>query len=102
FLDESFLDLLEQVPSKWRIDKRLFCSAVRRRFPDLYRYPMARRHNLEDWAELLGKESPVRTFALRELSDTKSGVWDWFDREACLRFVEGLGQSGDGKKRRTL
>lgn len=101
FVDEAFLDLLEEIPSKWRIDKNLFCSAVRRCFPDLYRYPMARLHNLEDWAELLGKDSPVRTFALRELSDTRSGVWDWFDREACLRFVEGLGRS-DGPKRRSL
>jgi asparagine synthetase B (glutamine-hydrolysing) len=89
-LDENILDFLELLPARLRFEKNLFCSAMRRRFPELYRYPMARTHNLEDWAELLARASPVRAFALRELADEASGIWQWFDRQACLRFLDEL------------
>ena len=93
-LDEDIIDFLEEVPDHWRIEKRLFRNAVRRRFPSLYEIPIAKENNLENWGDLLAREgSHVRNFALEQLGDEKSNVWEWFDREACQRFVSNLKKS---------
>lgn len=93
-LDEEIIEFLEEVPDSWRIEKRLFRHTVSHRFHDLYKIPIARENNLENWGELLAREgSHVRNFALEQIGDKNSKIWEWFDRENCQRFVSNLKSS---------
>jgi hypothetical protein len=58
-LDEPILDFLARVPQPPRFDKQLYREAMLRTYPQLARFPAARRDNLEDWTALLAAETPV-------------------------------------------
>ena len=91
-LDDSILDFMAKVPDSLRIDKMLFREVVKHQYPDLARFPYAKRYNFEDWWKLLVTESPVREFALEELNDRSSGIWEFLDPEALMKILEGLGK----------
>jgi hypothetical protein len=89
-LDESLLDFLAMVPTRLRIDKLLYRRAMARKYPALWKFDVARRNNLEDWSRLLVEETQVRRFALQQLDDEKSGIWDYFDPRALRRVLDSL------------
>lgn len=89
-LDEALLDLIGRVPARLRDDKRLFCRAAARGAPDLWRIPLAKRGNLEDWEDLLATASPVRAHVESELGDVVSGAWEMFDPRAVAALLPPL------------
>jgi asparagine synthase (glutamine-hydrolysing) len=91
-LDEALLDFNARVPARLRVDKRLFCRAAARAAPEIFRIPLAERGNLEDWGALLASASPVRAHVEEELADTRSGIWEMFDRRALAALLPPLGR----------
>ncbi len=87
-MDNAILDLIEHLPKPCRDDKALLYHTVRWRYPELAGIDYASRTNLEDWNELLAADTPVRRYALAELSDTASGIWDLLDREAVRALLD--------------
>ena len=90
-VDETLLDFNARVPAALRADKRLFCRAAARGAPELWRIPLARSGNLEDWDDLLTSETPVRAHVEAELADAQSGIWDLIDRQALTEALPALG-----------
>jgi asparagine synthetase B (glutamine-hydrolysing) len=97
-LDEPILDFLARVPATLRIDKRLYRLAMTGRYPQLARFPTAKRHNLEDWDSLLAADTPVRAFAMDEVGDCSSRIWEYFDPIALRASLEAIASSGRGKQ----
>jgi len=83
-LDDSILDFMAKVPDSLRIDKMLFRDVVKQQYPDLARFPYAKRYNFENWWKLLAMDSPVREFVLEELNDRSSGIWEFLDPGALM------------------
>jgi asparagine synthetase B (glutamine-hydrolysing) len=94
-VDEAILDFNARVPAELRVDKRLFQQAAARGAPDLWRIPLARRGNLEDWGVLLASDSPVRRHVELELRDAESGLWELFDRRALLAALPPIGRPAE-------
>jgi hypothetical protein len=94
-VDDALLAFNARVPASLRAEKLLFCRTAARLSPDLFRIPLARRGNLEDWGQLLASVSPVRRHVERELADADSGVWDLFDPVALVAALPPL----DGGRR---
>jgi asparagine synthetase B (glutamine-hydrolysing) len=92
-LDDRILDFLAKVPSRLRVEKKLFRRVVLHRYPDLCEVPFATRTVGEDWGALLGRDSPVRRFAQAELDDMSSGIWSLFDRAAVRRLLDRTTQA---------
>ncbi len=91
-LDDSILDFLAKVPDLLRVDKLLFRRVVTREYPLLSQFPYAKRDNLEDWLDLLTIDSPVRKYAMDELGDQTSGVWEFLDPGALKNLITTLGK----------
>jgi len=89
-LDDPILDFLTKVPDSMRVDKMLFRQTIIRRYPQLVQFPYAKRSNLEDWLKLLATDSPVRQYALDELGDRSSGIWEYLDPEALTKMMTDL------------
>lgn len=90
-VSEALLDLNARVPAALRADKRLFCRAVMRGAPHVWRIPLAGHGNLEDWEALLSTTSPVRAHVEEALGDQRSGIWSLFDRQALAALLPPLG-----------
>jgi asparagine synthetase B (glutamine-hydrolysing) len=86
-LDEPILDFMTRVPERLRVDKALYRSTLAHRYPDLAGIPLARHHNTENWSTLLATDGPVRTYALEELHDVSSRIWEYLDREALAGLL---------------
>ncbi len=84
-VDRELLDLNGRLPVAERRDKALYGRAMARAFPELWRIPIAQRNNLEDYAALLARESPVRQAVAVELADLGSGFWQLFDRDVWIQ-----------------
>jgi asparagine synthetase B (glutamine-hydrolysing) len=95
-LDEPILDFLSRVPEPLRFDKWLYRDAMARTYPELARFPSAGRDNLENWTALLAADTPVRAYALEELSDRSSGIWEYLDPAALRGMVEALARTPAG------
>jgi hypothetical protein len=93
-LDDTLLAFNERVPASLRAEKLLFCRAAARLAPELFRIPLARRGNLEDWGHLLACASPVRRHVEAELGDRESGVWELFDPDALRAALPEGDRSG--------
>lgn len=91
-LDDAILDFMAKVPDSLRIDKMLFRKVVNQQYSNLARFPYAKRYNFEDWQRLLVTESPVREYALEELNDGSSGIWEFLDPGALTKILEDLGK----------
>ncbi len=92
-LDDSILDFLAKVPDELRIDKLLYRRVLNQKYPLLSQFPIAKRSNLEDWRQLLARASPVRAYALDELNDRSSGIWDFLDLAALTNLLGTLEKS---------
>ena len=81
-LDDGLLDLMELAPDGMRTGKVLFRRAMASRFPQLWRHPFAKRWStIDDWRGLMAKDTPLRTYILRQLADADSAIWDLFERD---------------------
>lgn len=50
FLSRDLLDFMKDVPSEWRLGKRLYKNSIKRMFPGIYRIPLATRAGyVPDW-----------------------------------------------------
>jgi len=85
------LDVGRQLPRRLRIDKTVLVELLRRRMPQLARYPIASAHSLVDWEYEVRVPGKLREFFL--------GLLDWefvartpvatlLDREEYLEAVE--------------
>jgi hypothetical protein len=97
-VDDALLAFNARVPARLRAEKLLFCRTAARLSPELFRIPLARRGNLEDWGMLLASVSPVRKHVERELADVGSGVWDLFDPAALEAALPSLGGARRGAR----
>ena len=86
-LDSKILDFIARIPRLLRFEKTLFMECIRRRYPNLCRFPFARRSALEDWATELANDSPVREYVTKEIADATSGIWDFFDQDGLFRLL---------------
>jgi len=91
-LDDQILNFLAKVPDSLRVDKMLFRQVVIREYPLLAQFPYAKQGNLEDWPKLLSTDSPVREYALEELRDRTSGIWEFLDPDALTKVIGTLGK----------
>jgi len=91
-LDGSILDFMAKVPDPIRVDKLLYRRVVNQEYSHLAKFPYAKRSNFEDWRKLLATASPVREYALEELNDQSSGIWEFLDPVALAKILGALGK----------
>jgi len=91
-LDGSILDFMAKVPDPIRVDKLLYRRVVNQEYSHLAKFPYAKRSNSEDWRKLLATASPVREYALEELNDQSSGIWEFLDPVALAKILGALGK----------
>ena len=89
-LDDEILDFLARVPDSQRAYKRVLQDAMRRRHPELWSMPFATDHNVEDWEWQFGHDTEVRRYAVKQIEDTSSGIWEYFDRNALRTILESM------------
>jgi hypothetical protein len=89
-LDDSILEFLTRVPWQLRINKELFRKAIYEMNPDLWTIPIANRTGYENWGNEMVKPSALREYLLIQINDTKSGVWEYFNKTAMLHFFNSL------------
>lgn len=94
-LDSTILDFIPQIPRKLRLDKILFVESMRRRYPDLFRFPSAHSSSLENWADELATNSSVRQYVMAEISDSGSGIWEIFDQDGLSGLLGAAGSTDD-------
>ena len=94
-LDDGILDFMAKVPDPMRVDKWLFRKVFTREYPSLAQLPFAKRRDLEDWPKLLATKTPVREYALEELNDRSSGIWEFLDPVALTKRLEAI-ERGSG------
>lgn len=96
-LDDEILDFLARVPGALREGKQIMHRAMRRRHPDLWSVPFATETNLEDWDWQFGHDTEVRRYALEQLEDTSSAIWEYFDPQALQGIVSSLAGHRTGR-----
>jgi asparagine synthetase B (glutamine-hydrolysing) len=107
-LDPTILDFIPRIPRNLRLEKTLFMECIRRRYPNLCRFPFARHSALEDWAAELAQDSPVREYVASEIADSTSGIWDYFDKNGlyellnATRLSDKIALKGPGEARKLL
>ncbi|UVT19551.1 MAG: hypothetical protein H8K03_17435 [Nitrospira sp.] len=89
-LEDSILEFLARVPPQYRIDKGLFRKAVYELNPLLSGIPIANRTGYENWANELVSSSSLREYTQTQLNDTKSGIWEYFNRPAMVKLFNSL------------
>ena len=89
-LDDSILEFLLRVPSKFRLHKVLYRNAVSAMYPSLKDIPLAVCSGLEDWDSELKKESALRKYMQKQIEDQNSGVWEYFDMNAVAGVFNSL------------
>jgi len=87
-LDENILDMIEYIPLDMRVNRQLYRNTVHHRYQELAKIPYASQSNMEGWGRLLSTQSEVRDFAMSEISDTQSGIWEYFDRRGLESLIQ--------------
>jgi len=98
-LNSKILDLITRIPRKLRLEKKLFIECIRRRYPELFSFPFARKSALEEWAKELAQETPVRKYVMKEISDSTSGIWEYFDQDGLFGLLDATRPSDDVAQR---
>lgn len=94
-LDEGLLRLIQRFSVAARREQKVLNEGGEAAFPEIWgAYPFADRSNLEDYVDLLARDTPVRRAVRWELEDTESAVWQYLDRRALLARLDGLKASG--------
>lgn len=94
-LDEGLLRLIQRLSIAARREQKILNEGGSLAFTDVWdRFPFAERSNLEDYGDLLARDTPVRRMVRRELEDVESAVWQYLDRRALLARLDGLKASG--------
>jgi hypothetical protein len=58
--------------------------------PDLWIVPIANRTGYENWGNEMVKPSSLREYMQKQLKDTQSGVWEYFNRTAIVNLFNSL------------
>ncbi|MCG8455775.1 MAG: asparagine synthase-related protein, partial [Holophagales bacterium] len=94
-LDEGLLRLIQRLSVAARREQRVLNEAGSLYFDDVWNpFPFAERSNLEDFVDLLSRDTPVRRAVRRELSDNDSPAWELLDRRQLLSRLDALASSG--------
>jgi hypothetical protein len=93
-LSNAILDFYQCVPDSLRLGKRLAHSAFASAFPDLAAIPYAKRHGLEDWISMMGRDTPLRRYMQKQFLDRESGIWEFFDFDRVQELFSGLSSLG--------
>jgi len=92
-LEDSILEFLARVPSQYRLDKGLFRKTVHDLNPMLFSVPIANRTGYENWGNEFVSPSPLREYTSVQLNDSRSGIWEYFNRHAMLKLFDSLSLS---------
>jgi asparagine synthetase B (glutamine-hydrolysing) len=87
WLDKEVLAFMQAVPVRYRFDKHLYKKTVRTMFPELFTIPIARRHSLENWAEVIRTNAAVQEFLRLHLLEERNAYHDLIDREEVARLL---------------
>lgn len=87
WLDKDILDFYRTVPVSYRVDKLLYRRTLESMFPELAVLPIARRHSLENWTEVLAGNAALQRFLRKHLVETGSPVHELVDRGALERLL---------------
>ncbi|MEM1205942.1 MAG: asparagine synthase-related protein [Acidobacteriota bacterium] len=94
-LDEGLLRLVQRLSIAARREQKILNEAGAEAFPEVWGpFPFADRSNLEDFVDLLARDTPVRRAVSAALQDRTSAVWDYLDRSALLSRLDSLRASG--------
>jgi asparagine synthetase B (glutamine-hydrolysing) len=88
YLDNEILDFIIHLPTSMRLGKNLFIAAVRQSFPELIHLPIAERHNLIDWNDMLHKDSALFKFVRGELLEDEDGFYEIVDQGRLEKFID--------------
>lgn len=98
-LDEGLLRLIQRLSVAARDEQKVLDEAGAESFQPYYTaFPFASSSNLEDFSDLLGRETPVRAAVRRELEDEDSAAWEWLDRRALLGRLQDLRAGEPGRR----
>lgn len=71
FLLAGVLDVMQQVPRRFRIDKNLYLSMLGRYFPDIATFPQRRARSLPEWPRDIRTRPELRRFFLDMLDERR-------------------------------
>jgi hypothetical protein len=71
FLLAGVLEVMQQVPRRFRIDKNLYISMLARYFPELAAFPQRRARSLPEWSRDIRTKPELRRFFLDLLDERR-------------------------------
>lgn len=87
WLDREVLNFFSELPVQYRYDKVLYRRTLRRMFPGVMgSIPMARRHSLENWGEVLRGSRDFQLYARKHLVESRSAIHEIW-RPAALDLL---------------
>ncbi|MEM8932140.1 MAG: asparagine synthase-related protein [Acidobacteriota bacterium] len=96
-LDEGLMRLIQRLSIAARNEQKILNEGGSEAFPEIWNaFPFASRSNLEDYGDLLARDTPVRRAVGRALADADSALWEWLDRESLSARFQSLSASGKG------
>jgi len=90
-LDNEILDFVLQLPSKYRVDRKLWSTTVTSTFPELAKFPIAEADNLPNWSKQFHQNEEIKDFVRSILIDdhsNDSGFFELFDSGNLKLFLE--------------
>ena len=93
-LDEGLMRLIQRLSIDARDEQRILNEGGAEAFPEVWNaFPFAHRSNLENYADLLARDTPVRRAVGAALADRDSALWEWLDRESLMARFVALGST---------
>jgi hypothetical protein len=105
WLDRDVLNFFSELPVHYRFDKVLYRRTLHRMFPAVMEsIPMARRHSLENWAEVLRRNREFELYARRHLVENPSVIHEIWNPAALDRLLRSFfrGEPAGSRKARAL
>ena len=105
WLDRELLEFLAVLPVRYRIDREFYKRSVGALFPELMAIPPATRNSLENWSELLQKDTSLQQFLKTHLIEKPNSLHAILNPDAVRALYEQAIQPGGVRssfKQRTM
>jgi asparagine synthetase B (glutamine-hydrolysing) len=105
WLDRDVLNFFSELPVPYRYDKVLYRRTLGRMFPAVMEsIPMARRHSLENWGEVLRQNREFQLYARKHLVESASVIHEIWNPAALDRLLTSFsrGEPAGSRKARAL
>ena len=105
WLDKELLEFLQSLPVRYRLDRYLYKKVGSALFPELMAIPIAKRSSLENWAEIIQKDSSIQQCLRTHLIEKRNSFHEILNPDGVRALCEEAIQPGGVRstfKQRTI